>query len=181
LSLTFGGSTITVLSGPIPLPLNGIVVYAQGGDDDVHVAGSIDLTAWLDGGDGDDWLKGGGGHDVLLGGDGDDDLLGGQGRDILIAGTGADRLIGNADGDLLIAGSTAYDDDRAALAAVLGVWVDPGLTFDQKVAALQGGLPNGVHLGPDTVHDDDAADVLTGGSGIDWFWFDPDLDRVTDA
>ena len=39
---------------------------------------------------------------------------------------------------------------------------------------------NGVHLGSDTVGDDDAADVLAGTSGLDWFWFDPDQDRVAD-
>ena len=37
-----------------------------------------------------------------------------------------------------------------------------------------------MHLGSDTVGDDDAADLLTGNSGLDWFWFDPDHDRVTD-
>jgi large repetitive protein len=180
LDLTIGGSSFSLSSHPLPLTLTGIVVNAQAGHDDVTIAGNIGLTAWLSGGDGNDRLKGGAGHDVLLGGTGDDDLLGGQGRDILIGGTGADRLIGNADSDLLIAGYTAYDDDRDALAAVLGVWVDPGLTYDQKVAALQGGLPNDVHLGTDTVFDDAAVDVLTGGAGADWFWFDPDLDRVTD-
>src|SRR5262249_17766465 len=81
-------------------------VYRQAGDDDIQVAGTVTLSAWLYGGAGNDRLKGGAGNDVLLGGDGDDKLLGGQGRDLLIGGAGADRVIGNADEDILIAGTT---------------------------------------------------------------------------
>ena len=121
------GSTVTLFAAPLA-PLDGIVVYAQAGDDDVPWPGGIALPAWLYGGDGNDRLKGGGGNDVLLGGTGDDLLVGGQGRDLLFGGRGADRLVGNADDDILIAGITAYDDDRAALAVLLGVWIDPGLT-----------------------------------------------------
>jgi autotransporter-associated beta strand protein len=178
--VTIGGVVVGTFPAAGEPAIGGVIVYAQAGDDDVQVAGGVGLSAWLYGGDGNDRLKGGAGNDVLLGGNGDDEILGGLGRDFLLGGAGADRLIGNADGDLMIAGFTAHDDDRGALAAVLGVWVDPGLTYEQRVAALEGGLPNGVHLGPDTVHDDDAADVLIGGAGVDWFWFDPDLDRVAD-
>jgi hypothetical protein len=181
LDLTVGGSTVTVFSSPLTVPLSGIVVYAQAGNDDVTVAGGIGLTSWLYGGDGNDRLKGGGGNNVLLGGDGDDLLVGGRGRDILIGGRGADRIIGNADDDILIAGVTAYDANRAALAAILGVWADPTLTYEQRIASIQDPtLRGGVYLGPATVGNDDATDVLTGSSGRDWFWFDPIRDRVTD-
>jgi PKD repeat protein len=181
LNLTAGGSTVTLFSTALTLPLNGIVVNAQAGNDDVTVAGGIDLTAWLSGDAGNDRLKGGGGNDVLLGGTGDDLLLGGQGRDILVGGRGADRIVGESNDDILISGFTAYDGDRAALATLLGVWVDPQLTYQQRVASLQNpALRNGIHLGATTVGDDDAADVLTGGSGRDWFWYDPAHDRVTD-
>ena len=131
LSLTIGGSTITMFSSPLTLPLDGIVVNAQAGNDDVTVAGSIGLTAWLYGDAGNDRLKGGAGNDVLLGGVGDDLLTGGQGRDFLFGGRGADRIIGNVDDDLLIGGFTAYDNDRPALAMLLGVWADPTLTYQQ--------------------------------------------------
>jgi Ca2+-binding RTX toxin-like protein len=158
-----------------------VIVYAQAGDDDVTVAGNVGLTAWLYGGTGNDRLKGGAGNDVLLGGDGDDLLVGGAGRDFLFGGTGADRIVGNADDDVLVGGFTAYDDDRAALAALLAVWVDPARTYEQRLAALQDPAQrDGIHLGPTTVGNDVAADVLTGSSGLDWFWFDPDHDRVTD-
>ena len=181
LSLTFGGSTITLLTSPLTLPLSGIVVNAQAGNDDVTVAGGIDLTAWLYGDAGNDRLKGGGGNDVVLGGLGDDLILGGQGRDFLIGGKGADRIIGNADDDILISGFTAYDSDRSALAILLGVWNDPVLSYQDRIASLlDPTLRNGIHLGSDTVGDDGAIDVLTGNSGLDWFWFDSSNDRVTD-
>jgi Ca2+-binding RTX toxin-like protein len=66
------------------------VVYAQAGADDIQVAGSIALPAWLFGGDGGDRLKGGAGHDVLPGESGNDLVVGGQGRDLLV---GAVRII----------------------------------------------------------------------------------------
>jgi Ca2+-binding RTX toxin-like protein len=163
------------------MPLSGIVVNAQAGDDDVTVAGSIGLTAWLYGGAGNDDLKGGGGDDALLGGAGNDHLTGGQGRDLLIGGQGADRIVGSAGDDILIAGFTAYDSNRAALASLFGIWTDTELTYQQRVASLQDStLRGGVHLGATTVGDDGAADVLTGSSGRDWFWFDESNDRVTD-
>jgi Ca2+-binding RTX toxin-like protein len=106
-----------------------------------------------------------------VGGAGDDLLVGGSDRDVLIGGTGADRLVGNAADDILVAGSTASDDDPAALGAILNVW-----TSDQTYAARRSSLqrdflradptPDGR---PATVFDDDAEDVLTGSAGQDWF------------
>jgi hypothetical protein len=181
LTVSINGAPAGTFGAPGGGPFSGLVVYAQAGNDDVQVAGSITVTAWLYGGDGNDRLKGGGGDNVLVGGDGDDLLVGGPGRDILIGGRGADRIVGNADDDILIAGVTAYDANRAALAAILGVWVDPALTYEQRIASIQDPtLRGGVYLGPATVGNDDAADVLTGSSGQDWFWFDPIRDRVTD-
>jgi len=163
-------------------PTGRLVVYAQAGDDDVTVAGSITLPAWLYGGDGDDRLKGGGGHDVLLGEAGDDLLVGGGGRDFLIGGTGADRLVGNADDDILIAGTTAFDGNTTALCAVMAEWTRTDRTYEQRIANLRdGGGHNGSYrLNTTTVFNDTAEDVLTGGSGLDWFLFDAVLDRATD-
>jgi PKD repeat protein len=163
-------------------PTGSITVFAQDGDDDVRVAGSVALPAWLYGGAGNDRLKGGAGHDVLLGGDGDDLLVGGQGRDFLIAGAGADRVVGNADDDVMIAGTTAYDDDRLALGLLRGVWLDPDRTAADRIAALQSPstLPGGVRLDSATVFHDESADVMTGSSGNDWFLLDTSRDRATD-
>ena len=98
-------------------PTGTIVAFAQAGNDDMQVAGSVSRSAWLDGGAGADRLKGGGSHDVLVGGDGDDLLVGGQGRDLLIGGFGSDRIVGNADEDILVAGTFTGENDHEVAAA----------------------------------------------------------------
>ena len=139
------------------------------------------LSAWLDGGTGNDKLKGGDGHDVLIGGNGDDLLVGGNGRDLMIGGFGADRLVGNADDDILIAGVTAYDGDSHALCAIVDDWARPDLSNAARIALLGDATQRGgVYLGSATVGDDISADVLTGSSGQDWFFFNSTQDRVTD-
>lgn len=150
------------------LPLGRILVYALAGDDDVTVAGSIGIAAWIYGGAGNDRLKGGGGDDVLVGGDGDDLLVGGAGRDLLIGGFGADRLVGNADDDVLIAGATAFEGDTAVLDAIMAEWA-ADLDYGTRVARLRDSWLRAEGPGA-TVFDDGARDVLTGSAGQDWFF-----------
>jgi Ca2+-binding RTX toxin-like protein len=161
-------------------PSGRILVYAQAGNDDVQVAGGINLSAWLYGGDGNDRLKGGDGNDVLLGGDGDDLLIGGSGRDLLIGGEGADRLLGNADDDILIAGLTQWDGNQAALGAILAEWGRTDRSFQERVDQIMAGCgpDNAFALNTATVGDDSDEDVLTGSSGQDWFLFNRDKDGV---
>ena len=92
-------------------PTGRILAFGQAGNDNIQVAGSISLSAWLYGDAGDDRLKGGGGHDALFGGLGNDLVVGQSGRDMLVGGRGTDRMVGNADDDILIAGYTAFDYD----------------------------------------------------------------------
>lgn len=67
----------------IPVPVEGAVVFGQGGNDEVY--GSLDH----------DWIEGNTGHDVLYGGYGDDVLIGGEGNDYLQGEVGNDILIGS--------------------------------------------------------------------------------------
>ncbi len=163
-------------------PTSRILAFGQAGDDDIQVAGSIALSAWLYGGAGDDRLKGGRGNDCLLGGAGYDHLSGGQGDDLLIGGYGADRLVGNGGGDILIGAATIYDarpderDHDSALMDVLNEWTSSG---DQEVIRSTW-LEPGTH-----VLNDGSSDKLTGGSGRDWFFADldgddDDNDKITD-
>jgi len=157
-----------------------LLVYCLEGNDELQVIGSVSVAIWGYGGLGNDRLKGGDGHDVLIGGDGDDLLVGGNGRDMLIGGFGADRIVGNADDDILIAGVTAYDDNQAALQALMDSWTG-NLSYDQRVSSLQDSTQRGgVYLGSATIGNDSSADVLTGSSGLDWFLFDATKDRATD-
>ncbi|HVK07597.1 MAG TPA: LamG-like jellyroll fold domain-containing protein, partial [Gemmataceae bacterium] len=185
------GGTVQVLVNAVApgtfSPTGRLIVHGGDGDDDIQVAGGIAVPAWLYGEAGNDRLKGGDSASVLLGGAGDDQLTGGQGRDLLIGGLGADALKGNGDDDLLIAGTTAFDDDELALAPILAEWTSER-DYATRVANLRGEgsgpRANGdyflVASGPaGTVSDDDAADVLQGASGTDWFFFDPLLDTLS--
>jgi hypothetical protein len=167
----FNGVTIGIFS-----PADRLVVHGYAGNDVIEVAGGFQASAWLYGGEGDDHLKGGAGDDSILGGGGADLIIGGQGRDLLIGGLGADRVVGNADDDILISGVTDYDANTAALCAIMDEWTSSEcyvvrlihLTFET------GGLNGEYFLRSEgsyaTVHDDNAADLLTGSAGQDWFF-----------
>jgi hypothetical protein len=147
-------------------PTGRIVAYGQAGDDDIQVAGSIRLQAWLYGDAGNDRLKGGAGNSILLGGDGDDNLNGGNGRSILIGGSGEDRLIGGSGDDILIGGSTSFDANAALLSALMDRWSSTVDAYAVRVAKIRLLLS----LTSNTVIDDSMVDKLTGSSGQDWFF-----------
>ena len=169
-----------VVYGPFE-PTARIMAFAQAGNDDVQVPGSIDLSAWLYGGEGNDRLKGGAGHDVLLGELGNDLLVGQSGRDILVGGWGSDRIVGNADDDILIAGYLNFADRDAALCAIMQEWISDG-GYDERRDNIRGAgtgdyfllqddvEDEGVVIRTATVFDDNAKDILTGSTGIDWFF-----------
>jgi hypothetical protein len=155
-----------------------IVVYANGGDDRVQVAGGVTVPATVFGGAGNDRIKAGGGPSVLVGGDGDDSLLGGAGRDVLIGGRGADLIGGNGADDILVAGYTALDGNLTALSLIRTEWVSVR-SYADRVANLSGAGSTGVNGAAvltdagagRTVFDDNAVDSLTGDAGNDWFVF----------
>jgi PKD repeat protein len=147
-------------------PTGLIIAYGQAGDDDIQIAGSIHLQAWLYGGGGDDRLKGGAGGSILLGGDGDDHLNGGSGRSILIGGNGEDRLVGGSGDDILIGGYTSFDDNVTFLGALMDQWSSTVDSYAVRVTKIQLWLS----LTSNTVVDDSTMDKLTGSSGLDWFF-----------
>ena len=166
-----------------------VVGYGLAGNDKVTVNAKVTVPADLYGGTGNDALTGGAGADrlfgqagddklvggagdnLLVGGDGKDVLTGGTGRDVLLGGAGADKLVGGAGDDLLVAGSTTLDADLTGLAAVLAEWTRTDLPYADRVTNLTtgGGLNGTTALSGGTVTDDGLKDVLTGGTGTDWF------------
>jgi len=159
------------IAAPTGTIISRVAVYGGAGDDDLRVAGRLDIPVALYGGAGNDRLEGGPGVNLLMGGDGDDVLRGGGGRDLLIGGAGRDRLEGGPGQDLLIGGTTAYDANETALLAVLREWSRNDLSDADRVAHLQngGGLNGSAALKSTTVFDDAAADRLSGGAGWDLF------------
>ena len=149
--------------------------------DDVENGGPGDDN--LDGGPGNDTLNGGSGNDVETGDAGNDTLNGGKGRNLLIGGTGADSLGAQGD-DILIAGTTAFDNQEAALAAIMAEWGSAD-SYATRVKYLSqgGGLNGSFLLKATTVFDDSSPDKLTGGAGQDWFFANVlgagTLDKVT--
>ena len=120
-------------------------LWGEAGDDALLGGAGDDL---LRGQDGDDTISGGGGDDWLVGADGDDALNGDAGDDELLGQNGNDILNGGADDDLLYAGDG-----------------DDTLRGDSGSDHLYG------HGGDDLLDagSDQAADVLTGGKGLDEF------------
>src|SRR5262249_27788066 len=62
---------------------------------------------------------------------------------------------------------------NASLAAILAEW-QSGNSYSLRIAHIRGtqsgGLNGTNYLNSTTVSDDGAADTLTGGAGLDWFW-----------
>jgi hypothetical protein len=118
------------------------------------------------------------GNDVLVGDANANVLRGGTGRSLLIGGAGADQLFGGGGDNIQIGGTTAYDKNLTALAALMKEFTRTDRNFHQRVNDLMTGTGlNGAYvlntdptLGPVTVFDDGAADTLTGGGGLDWFF-----------
>lgn len=161
-------------------PDGSIIVYGQGGNDNIQVGGSVKLRAFLFGDAGNDRLKGGAGNSVLIGGTGNDHLGGGKSGDLLIGGEDLDRLVGGPADDILIGGSTSFDTDLAALSAIMDEWASTR-KYEDRIDNLSdtGSGPsdnNGFFLlSGTTVIDDGVKDVLTGAAGSDWFFaFAPD-------
>src|SRR5260370_40332291 len=94
-------------------------------------------------------------NNVLVGGGGTDRLIGGQGQDILIGGAGQATLQAGSGGDILIGGTTAYDNNAAALAAILAEWGssdDYATRIARLTGSMSGGLNGAYFLNTSTVH-----------------------------
>jgi Ca2+-binding RTX toxin-like protein len=165
-------------------PTGHVVVYSQAGNDIIKTAAQtisgvltyVNVPVLFFAGNGNDVLNvtGSSANNVLVGGGGMDRLLGGQGRDILIGGAGQATLQAGAGGDILIGGTTAYDNNAAALAALLAEWSRIDIDYSTRIAHLTGSMTGGLNgsnfLNSSTVHDNGQADNLYGGRGMDWFF-----------
>jgi Ca2+-binding RTX toxin-like protein len=142
------------------------------GNDVFVVDRQITATVIAHAGAGDDVIVGGGGNNILIGGSGNNVLVAGAGRDILIGGTGRDVLVGGRNDDILIAGSTAYDNNEAALLQIESVW-SSDMSYADRVTAIRTGTNGVPKLDATTVTDNGNKDVLYGGTGQDWFFATP--------
>jgi hypothetical protein len=157
------------------LPLTALIGYGQGGADMIRVSSSLSIPAVLKGGDG---------HDVLVGGSGADYMYGDAGRDLMIGRAGKDYLRGNGQDDILIGGSTAYDNNTAALDAIMAEWTRTDSGFSTRVGRLKSGVSDGLNTtynliadgSSRTVFDDNVQDTLYGDADYDWLLANTDAD-----
>lgn len=163
-------------------------LFGRNGDDVINGGGDMDL---IRGGNGNDLLRGGDGinfvfgdrgNDILVGGAQFDYLNGGSGRDIMIGAGAGDRIDGRGGDDILVGASTDYDNDDAALNALMTEW-SSSAGYSARVNNIRtgGGSLNGIKLDSTTVTDDDVRDTLIGRRGRDFFVADfdgSDRDRV---
>lgn len=120
----------------------------------------------------DNLLIGGDGNNILVGAGGADILIGGNGRDILIGGLGPDALTGGGGEDILIAGVTIYDNSRTSLITLRTRWISSA-QYVARIEALRSGVGiPAVSLSANTtaLNDNGDLDVLTGGTGLDWYF-----------
>jgi hypothetical protein len=165
-------------------PTGHVVVYGQSGNDIIKTAAQtingvftyVNVPLLIFAGNGNDILNvmGSSVGNVLVGGSGADRLLGGRGPDILIGGSGPSTLNAGSGGDILIGGTTSFDTNAAALAAVLAEWSRTDIDYATRIAHLNGstsgGLNGSVLLNSSTVHADGQVNNLYGGPGLDWYF-----------
>jgi Ca2+-binding RTX toxin-like protein len=152
--VTFG---LKIVSETIPVAsVSEIRIWGRAGIDALALI-DVSTRAMLSGGAGTDVLAGGAGNDLLLGGDGDDALTGFAGNDVLVGGDGRDALLGMEGDDVLMAGSASPQTSQAALRAIGAEWAVSKATTPAEAAEAE------------RILTDDDADLLSGGSGSDWF------------
>jgi Ca2+-binding RTX toxin-like protein len=135
------------------------------------------LDNLIQAGTGNDTINGGtGGNDILVGGAGDDTITAGSGRSILIGSAGADILNGGSEQDLLIGDSTSYDNNVAALYALMAEWKRTDIGYAERINHLRGSTAGGLNgstlLTAAAIQDDNKTDQIFGSGSLDWFWGD---------
>ncbi len=148
------------------------LLRGQDGNDTIRGEAGDD---WLVGGDGDDTLHGDAGIDELLGQDGNDILNGGADNDFIWGAAGDDTIRGNAGSDRLNGGSgndqIFGNEGRDIIRGDGGDDTLRGGDGDDDLFGLGGTDTIFGEAGDDLLDagGDVAADVLTGGSGLDRF------------
>jgi hypothetical protein len=186
---------VTVTLG-VFAPTGHIVAYGIAGNDVIQCVSttisrksySITNPVMFFAGAGNCKLIGGSGNDILVGGAGNNTIIGGGGNDLIIGGGGADKLYSGlpnkpttnpAGGSIVIGGSTVYDHNESALAAILAQWTIP-LPYAARINnLLTGNNPNHVALNSSTVLSKTAVDQIFSDGGLDWFWNISGKDKIT--
>ena len=163
LTVDVNGATFSVPYGSI----DHIVVRGEAGDDVIKVDASVEQTAELSGGEGNDRISAGSGASVLLGGNGNDGLTGGSAGDVIFGGVGDDSLAGGRGDDYLIGGSG--HDKLAGEGGNDWLFGDATNTLPPNVIdPVQYALAYAdVNFGNDSLSGGEGHDILLAGNGND--------------
>jgi Ca2+-binding RTX toxin-like protein len=112
------------------------------GDDSIGATLPSNMTAWIDGGKGNDVISAGEGNDTVFGGDGDDIIHGNGGNDSVNGGRGVDHMDGG-DGDDFFAAADSTQDvidggDGKDFARVDSVIDQFGMITDKSLDVITG-------------------------------------------
>ncbi len=176
--LGLGGEDILVAGG------GNDIVGGGGGNDQIVSGSGNDIIFGNDGNDtllgqsGDDFIEAGGGRDRIIAGDGDDTINAGADRDYVDAGAGDDTVYAelNDGSDVINAGDGVDTYDLSIIEAAIEVDLGNG-PFGRVESSETGvdvisGFENVITgSGNDTITGNNAANVLVGGEGNDWFKF----------
>ena len=183
-------NTRAVNFGPYNLDADAkVIVFGQSGNDRIELRTSVQHSAELHGGDGDDKLyganfddqifgdagndtvSGGAGNDYVDGGAGIDLVDGGIGDDSLIGGLGNDKINGLAGNDVMYGGTLDTSMVDSAGADLMDGGDGDDILFGQEGNdTLKGQRGNDAlfgGLGNDTLEGSYGNDILIGGMGID--------------
>jgi hypothetical protein len=105
-------------------------------------------------------------------------LTAGKGRSLFITGMTPATIQGGGGDNILIGGSTVYDADTTALAAIMAEWTRTDATYADRVDHLLngGGLNGSYLLNTSTVTGNGGGNTLLGGTGLNLYFGNPDLD-----
>jgi uncharacterized protein YkwD len=177
ITLTQSGNTLNVNRNGITesfntTQFNQLDILGKEGDDIIDLS-TINRSAYVDAGEGNDRVTGGSGNDTLTGGAGKDTLYGGDGNDRLNGDGSPDKLYGQGGDDRLYGGN---QNDR----------LDGGGNVDHLFGGndndtLFGGGSNDKlygQAGNDFLDGQGQSDLINGGPGTDSAQKDP-LDSLT--
>jgi hypothetical protein len=105
-------------------------------------------------------------------------LTAGDGRNLFIAGGLPVMIQGGAGDNILIGGSTQWDYDTTALAAIMAEWTRTDVDYSQRVYDLLngGGLNGSYVLNASTVTGNGGGNTLLGNGGLNLYFGNPDFD-----